>query len=71
MAATNKKIWECVYGKGITLSQGTKLGTQNLLHTYQLVDVQNKLLTTFIKLIVLSHMKLSYKFVTILYNVCR
>ena len=68
MAATNKKIWECVYGKGITLSQGTKLGTQNLLHTYQLVDVQNKLLTT---LIVLSHMKLSYKFVTILYNVCR
>ena len=48
MAATNKKIWKCVYGKGITLSQGTKLGTQNLLHTYQLVDVQNKLLTTFI-----------------------
>ena len=50
MAATNKKIWECVYGKGITLSQGTKLGTQNLLHTYQLVDVQNKLLTKFITL---------------------
>ena len=71
MAATNKNIWECVYQKGITLSEGTKLGTQNLLHTYQLVDVQNKLLTTFIKLIVLSHMKLSYKFVTILYNVCR
>ena len=50
MAATNKKIGECVYRKGITLSEGTKLGTQNLLHIYQLVDVQNKLPTRFIKL---------------------
>ena len=44
MAATNKKIWECVYRKGITFSEDTKPGTQNLLHTYQLVDVQTNYL---------------------------